>query len=272
MISLRKALGLKGGGIVSLVGAGGKTSLMFRIARELSEAGDSVLTTTTTKIKWPAQTESPHVVLADSIDEVLPKARTLLKEIRHITAVSHQIPPHPEKVKGFTPQAINSFWKTGMFNWILVEADGANRRPLKAPALHEPVIPDCSGWVIGLMGLIGVGKALDEKWVFRPELFAKLTGLKMGAPVTEEAAAASVKRKGGILRGTPHKARKIIFLNMADQPDTLKAGRRIAGLLQRGEQSPFSRIVIGKALGDEPVSEYYDLKQRRDYGKSLYEY
>jgi len=258
MISLRKALGLEGGGVVSLVGAGGKTSLMFRIARELTESGDSVLTTTTTKIMWPAQTQSPHVILADSIDEVLSRARELLKETRHISAVSHQIPPHPEKVKGFPPHAINAFWKSGLFHWILVEADGANRRPLKAPALHEPVIPECSDWVIGLMGLIGVGKALDEEWIFRPELFAKLTGLKVGAPVTEEAAAASVERKDGIMKGTPDKARKVIFLNMADQPGALKTGRRIAGLLKRGKETRFSRIVIGKALHEEPVSEYYD--------------
>jgi len=263
VISLREALGLEGGGIVSLVGAGGKTSLMFRIARELTGAGDSVLTTTTTKIMWPAQTESKHVILADSIEEVLSRARKLLMETRHISAVSHQIPPHPEKVKGFPPQAINALWKTGMFRWILVEADGANRRPLKAPARHEPVIPDCSGWVIGLMGLIGVGKALDEKWVFRPELFAKLTGLKVGEPVTEEAAAVSLKRKDGIMKGTPHKAYKVIFLNMADQPGALKTGRRIAKLLEQEKETRFSRIVIGKALHDEPVSEYNNLLMRQ---------
>ena len=258
MISLQKALGLEGGGVVSLVGAGGKTSLMFRIARELTEAGDSVLTTTTTKIMYPSQTESPHVILADSIDEVIARACKLLKETRHISAVSHQTPSHPEKVKGFPPQAIQEFWKTGLFRWILVEADGANRKPLKAPALYEPVIPDCSDWVIGLMGLIGVGKVLGEEWIFRPELFAKLTGLKIGAPVTEEAAAASVKRKEGIMKGTPDKARKVIFLNMADQPGALKIGRRIAGFLKREKEARFSRIVIGKALHKEPVSEYYE--------------
>ncbi len=260
MIVLQKALGLEGGGVVSLVGAGGKTSLMFRIARELTETGASVLTTTTTKIMWPAQTDSPHVILADSIDEVLSRARKLLKKTRHMSAVSHQTPPHPEKVKGFPPHAINVLWNAGLFSWILVEADGANRRPLKAPALHEPVIPDCSDWVIGLMGLIGVGKTLDEKWIFRPELFAKLTGLRVGEPVTEEAAAASAKRKDGIMKGTPDKARKVIFLNMADQPGALIAGRRIAGLLKRGKTARFSRIVIGKALHEEPVTEYYDLK------------
>jgi probable selenium-dependent hydroxylase accessory protein YqeC len=39
---------LKKGGVISIVGAGGKTALMFRLARELSKDGGRVLTTTTT--------------------------------------------------------------------------------------------------------------------------------------------------------------------------------------------------------------------------------
>jgi len=257
MISLKEALGLEGGGVVSLVGAGGKTTLMFRMARELSGAGDTVLTTTTTKIMWPAQTESSHVILAESADEVTLRARKLIKRTRHMTAVSHQTPSHPMKVKGFPRQSVEAIYESGLFRWILVEADGAGRRPLKAPAAHEPVIPEVSGWVIGVMGLAGVGKVLDQEWVFRPELFAKLTGLKIGAPVTEEAAAASLRRKEGIFKGAPRKARKAIFLNMADRPGALITGRRIAALLRRGEETRFERIAIGKALHDAPVTEYY---------------
>ncbi|MCK7504559.1 MAG: hypothetical protein MZV70_11045 [Desulfobacterales bacterium] len=48
------ALLLHGGGVVSLVGAGGKTSLMYRLARELAGTGQAVLTTTTTRIYPPA--------------------------------------------------------------------------------------------------------------------------------------------------------------------------------------------------------------------------
>ena len=58
MTSLRQALLLGEGGVISLVGAGGKTSLMFRLAHELSLTGDSVLTTTTTKIYVPEPVQS----------------------------------------------------------------------------------------------------------------------------------------------------------------------------------------------------------------------
>ena len=64
MISLREGLQLSTGGVVCFVGAGGKTSLMFRLARELSAGGDSVLTTTTTKIQMLTPVQSEEVVIS----------------------------------------------------------------------------------------------------------------------------------------------------------------------------------------------------------------
>jgi len=48
--SLSEALGLQRREMISLTGAGGKTTLMFRLAKELSLAGKKVITTTTTNI------------------------------------------------------------------------------------------------------------------------------------------------------------------------------------------------------------------------------
>ena len=76
-----------------------------------------------------------------------------------------------------------------MFQWIIVEADGAKRRPLKAPGRYEPVIPACSHIVIGVVGLNGLGKPLDKKYVFRPEIFAEITKLGLGKPIDENAVA-----------------------------------------------------------------------------------
>jgi probable selenium-dependent hydroxylase accessory protein YqeC len=73
------------GGVVSIVGAGGKTSLMFRIARELSQAGESVLTTTTTKILMPGKDQSARVIVSDSLGEFLNKSGMAIKDNPHIT-------------------------------------------------------------------------------------------------------------------------------------------------------------------------------------------
>jgi len=216
MVSLKEALKLENGGVVSLVGAGGKTSLMFSIARELSNAGESVLTTTTTRIMMPSKDQSPHVILSDSLDEVLDKAKLLIKENLHISAASQRTDSPLEKIAGFKPEVIDGIWKTGIFRWILVEADGASRKPLKAPAFHEPVIPDCSELLIGIIGLKCIGKPLDERWVFRHKLYAEITGLKPEEPVTEESVSAVLIDKNGIMKGCPSHTTKVIFLNMAD--------------------------------------------------------
>ena len=74
MPSLIEALKPLERGVVSLVGAGGKSSLMYKLARELSDAGKSVLTTTTTKIFVPSKAQCEHVVLSDSSMEIIQKA------------------------------------------------------------------------------------------------------------------------------------------------------------------------------------------------------
>ncbi|MEA3230780.1 MAG: putative selenium-dependent hydroxylase accessory protein YqeC, partial [Thermodesulfobacteriota bacterium] len=88
MESLREILLCGNGGVISLVGAGGKTSLMFRIAREVSNAGESVLTTTTTRIMWPDKKQSSEIFLAATPKLVIEKASVLIKNNLHLTAAS----------------------------------------------------------------------------------------------------------------------------------------------------------------------------------------
>ena len=119
MVSLREALMLGEGGVISLVGAGGKTSLMFRLAHELCSAGYTVLTTTTTKIFRPDEEQSRHVLLSDSPSEILRDARILLKQHSHISAaMRHDL--KQDKLIGFAPEIIDMFKSSGLFDWIIV--------------------------------------------------------------------------------------------------------------------------------------------------------
>ncbi len=266
--SLRKCLMLKRGGVVSLVGAGGKTSLMFRIARELSEAGESVLTTTTTKIFPPTKEQSPYIILSVSLKEILKRAKMLLKDTLHLSAAFGQADARG-KLPGFPPEFIDELWKARVFQWILVEADGAARRPLKAPASHEPVIPESSGWLIAVVGLDAVGRPLGEKWVFRPELYADITGLSLGESVTEASVGVAIIHEKGMMKkfgirnsesgiSGNRAVFRFVFLNKADHPGGPEAGRKIAGFLEKhNNESALKGILIGKALHDPPIMKYY---------------
>ena len=82
---LRTALGLQANGVVCFVGAGGKTSLMFRLAKELEADGVTVLTTTTTKIHIPTEQQSPHVILGTTARDIETKARKHMEQLSHVS-------------------------------------------------------------------------------------------------------------------------------------------------------------------------------------------
>lgn len=259
-MNLRKALCLRDGGVVSLVGGGGKTSLMFRLAEELSGAGETVLTTTTTKIMMPTREQSPQVILATSPEAVLSGARALLLKAPHVSAASSRLLEVPGKIGGFLPQHIDRLWASGLFRWILVEADGAAQKPLKVPADHEPVLPLSSCFVIGVVGLKVLGKPLDKNWVFRHERYARMTGLSSGDPVTVASIAAVAIHENGIFKDTPASARRILFLNGADYPEGQVAGRAVANILLAACGPPIERVVVGRPKETPPVIDIFDIQ------------
>lgn len=261
MVSLREGLMLGEGGVVSLVGAGGKTSLMFRLAHELAAAGETVLTTTTTKIYEPAAQPAAAPIISDSIGRLLDKSRQALTARCHITAAAQRL-PDSGKLSGFRPEFIQDIWRSQLFRWIIVEADGAAGRPLKAPAEHEPVIPACTSLLVGMVGLHGVGRPLNAKWVFRPDRFRQLSGLAVGARVSAAAIVKVLVHEMGTFKSTPAEAIRIAFCNQADAARNLAAGRQIARMLVQNNKTGLNRVLVGQILFDPPVREIYDLQSK----------
>jgi probable selenium-dependent hydroxylase accessory protein YqeC len=247
MVSLCDALQLRDGGVVSLVGAGGKTTLMFQLAHELSSHGQSVLTTTTTKIFKPAPDQSPLVVIAEELPALLEKIKAQAPGRLHVTAAGSESAQR-NKLIGYSPQLIDAVQKTGHFQWIVVEADGARQCPLKAPHAHEPVIPASSSWVIAVVGLDAIGKPLDDRYVFRSQVYSRLTGVPAGAPVTAESVVCALSAPNGIMKGFPPRSKRIVFLNKAEGRDRRASGAEIArSLLERGNGS-IHRVIVGSLL------------------------
>ena len=136
---LSLALGLKAPMMVSLVGAGGKTSAIMSLARELSAKGSSVLVSTTTKMYVP---DLPLVLYSDPEELVrvsLPPG----------CGPESCWPPEPPYLswspaincKACRPKPWTACMKPGQADYILVEADGSRRLPIKAPRAGEPVTP-----------------------------------------------------------------------------------------------------------------------------------
>jgi hypothetical protein len=120
------------------------------------------------------------------------------------------------KVEGIAPTLADDFFRMPFVDHVIVEADGAAGRPLKAPADHEPVIPQSTTLVIALLGLSALGKPLGPEVVFRIALFKALTGLQEGDILTPEKLSKAFDEKAGLFKNATVSARRAVFLNQLD--------------------------------------------------------
>ena len=243
---LVQALGLETSRLISLCGAGGKSSLMLALAREFAAAGDRVLVTTTTKIASDEAAGPWPVITASGADEIVARARRALwnQGSEEVAIAISGDTDEGRKLVGFPPDCIDAVASQPDFDRILVEADGSRRMPLKAPGAHEPVIPSTADAVIMVAGLSGLGQPLDETTVFRADLWAACTGLAPGAPVSAESLARMVVHADGLARGAPDDARRMLFLNQADTRQRIEAARRVIEALTDADRRP-ARVVAG---------------------------
>lgn len=131
--------------LISVVGAGGKTTIIETLAREIAQMGYRVVITTTTHMGQPDKgfydfTNMPELNPGDII--CLGKAC--------------------EENKIMIPEDLSFSVLRKRADVILVEADGSKRKPLKVPAEHEPVIPENTDMVIGVLGFQSVGRTIGE--------------------------------------------------------------------------------------------------------------
>jgi probable selenium-dependent hydroxylase accessory protein YqeC len=260
-MNIRESLALGRKGIISIVGAGGKTSLMYALARELVATGKRVLTTTTTKIFSPTGEQSPATIVSRFPEEIVEKAELLLKKYSHLTVASEYLQAH-HKLKGLESSAIEYIWRSNLFDFIVIEADGAARRSLKACAPHEPVVPRFSDRVVAMVGLDVVAKPLTEEWVFRSGIFSRITGLEPSEDITEASITSAIIHDMSSVSVSRQESMKIAFLNKADTLEALQAGERIAALIEKSGRAIFNRIIIGE-LGMEPFIHMCKTVQQR---------
>ena len=196
--SLIGSLDLRGREVVSLVGAGGKTTLMYCLAKELLLAGEKVVTTTTTKILEPSSEETPCLFVHSDEEELRQLALQHIDQFRHITLARERI--ESRKLRGISPDLVSLLCNSPEIDMMIIEADGAAGRPVKAPRGWEPVIPAHTTLVVGLLGVDGVGKELNEENLFQAERVSKLTRIPMGEKMTCEGMSILMVHPQGIFK------------------------------------------------------------------------
>lgn len=175
-------------GVTALMGSGGKTSLMYHLAGELSKK-HKVLLTTTTHIRVP-----DHIPLA-----------TTREELEALFAQRNVVCAGTLSEEGKLTAPTFEGWESAA-DYVLVEADGSRNLPLKAHADHEPVIPEGCENTICVVGASGFNQPIRAV-CHRPERYAALLSCSDMKKVTPEMAAQVLAAEGGFDR---------VFVNQTD--------------------------------------------------------
>lgn len=239
------AFGLRERRYVHLIGGGGKTTLMFAAAHALAADGRSVLTTTTTRILHPEPEQSGCVVLGSDAAALMERLRAEFATHRHVTAVAPD-PDGGRKVGGLPVALLDALVDAHVAAHVLVEADGAAGRPLKAHADHEPVVSPRADLVIAVIGAGCIGAPMDDAHVHRAALLRQRLGRPAGAFVRAEDVAGIVLHREGWLARVAREVEVTVFVNKAAAPEARDDALRLADALRRADaERRVARVVIG---------------------------
>ncbi len=227
--------------MISVIGGGGKTTTIFKLASELKLLNKRVLITTTTAIYNPSKDLYDNLVVLDNGQSIESNW-----ENGTITVLGRCISLQ-NKLLGVDSDFLNNIFNKNFFDIILVEADGSKERPIKAPASHEPVIPSFTSKAIGVIGVDALGKTIDESNVHRPEVFSRVTNSKIGDTITEETIFRVVTSKDGLYKGTPVDSKKYLLLNKADNESQINQAKLIGDMIRKS-QFVLNGIIAGSMV------------------------
>jgi molybdenum cofactor cytidylyltransferase len=258
-MDLRTALRLDQHRTVAVVGAGGKSALLKRLASELQQDGTVLLTTSTKLALTQSNLAAHHLVLQEESDfERIPK---LIKKHRSLLVTCGRSPGEPkwlglrlrqlDRLLGYTDRS---------GSWLLIEADGSKGRSLKAPAGHEPVIPEFIDLVVPMAGIDVIGRPLADPFVHRPQVAAAVLGIRQGTILEVRHVAAVLGHPQGGLKDVPPGAHVRVLLNKVETGDSaalaaaigqeLAGNPRVHATIIGSLKGPVAvRCVLGRVAG-----------------------
>lgn len=250
------------GHVVSLIGGGGKTTLLYALSAYCTAKGWRVLTATTTHIRKPVnvpwiavnEEEKTASLECESINtnkkaqcentawENAGKERDRLwQQGTYVVAGT----PAPHEKLTILPEAIRSEWISDA-DITFLEADGAKCLPCKFPAAHEPVILPQSDIVLAVAGLSALYRPLGEV-CFRAELaieawnrdvceygdaaYPKEVPISKDTPLTPELLAWLLGSENGARKDISGRS-FFVVLNQADTSERREDGRKVLDILK----------------------------------------
>lgn len=220
-------LSLEESRVISVVGGGGKTTFIEVLADELKQKGKRVLIAPSTAMGLPPESKYNNLFIGEISLEFSPESGSITYFAQHNDSI---------KIRTKDILLIENLKSRGIFDYLLIEADGAKRKPIKAPGDHEPVIIHSTEITVGVIGLDALDMTIDEEYVHRAEIFKSIIGKNHGI-IDEDSIIELVLNENGLFKSSL--GRKILFLNKADRELKIKRGLEIKKRIKDKQISVF---------------------------------
>lgn len=195
-----KNFGIKKNTVTAITGSGGKTSLMFHLAEELSKIG-KILITTTTKIFVPDKNQYENLFLIDENKKIKGTGK-------NIDVLGEKI----ENGKLLSPAEEDILFLKKNYDYIIYEADGSKQKPMKFWRDDEPCILSCTDRIIGVANIKVLGQSFSEENIHRFNMY-----INNNKFISEKIISREIFEdyliNGKFFQNSSEKMEKILFLN-----------------------------------------------------------
>lgn len=231
-------------GLVCAIGAGGKKTTLYALAR--NHPGRVAITASVFVTHFPPDLDAEVVVAPESriAEDVINSSSD-----RIAYACSSD---KKGRYAGVAPATISDLHEQERFDVTYVKADGARMRWLKAPRMGEPVlVPGCDT-VIAVLSARAIGEVLSERTAHRLELVEAVTGATRGTPFSAKHLASLFTRPDGLQKGTGN-CNFVPVINMVDDAVLLDHARE-AARIALASTSRFDRVILASMRRtDDPI-------------------
>lgn len=203
-MSLEKLLEIKKGDVVTVVGAGGKTSLITYLTKAFS-SNNKVLLSTTTKIYLPKESDyNNKIMLTD-------KCNTFIKE--GVTLYGKYI-NEEKKVVGASFEELDEIIEE--FDYSFIEGDGSKRKKLKGWHDNEPLVYHKTTKNIGVLDISSYGMNINTNNIHRLKMFLEICG-EVDKKISLENLKNVVLHENGLFKNST--GQKILFINKVESKE-----------------------------------------------------
>lgn len=242
-MKLSNFIGLSKGDILSIVGAGGKTTLMFLLAEELREE-HKLLVTTTTKIFLPEKKQYDFF----AIDER--NIREISNSNKKGIYVFGSLVNEDGKLVGITTETLDEV--ASYFDYALVEADGSKGKQVKGWNKTEPVISEKTNKTIGVVSIEAIGKEILSENVHRMKEFLNITNAVEGDVVSIDNMLSLIFHENGLFKDST--GERILFINKVENNRQMALADELINCI--GHKNERHRLIDKIIFGSLRKKEY----------------